>query len=95
MNLHLPIRRCCRRFKTTCCGWSFSLLGPFLLGLLIAVLVDRVRYEPYVKSIIFLPMAISYVAAGVIWRLMYEYRPPNRPQTGTVNAILDAVIPGF
>lgn len=70
-------------------------LGTVLLGLLIAVLVDRVRYEPYVKSIIFLPMAISYVAAGVIWRLMYEYRPPNRVQTGTVNAILDAVIPGF
>jgi alpha-glucoside transport system permease protein len=69
--------------------------GTVLLGLLIAVLVDRVKYEPYIKSIIFLPMAISYVAAGVIWRLMYEYRPPNRVQTGTVNAILDAVIPGF
>jgi alpha-glucoside transport system permease protein len=69
--------------------------GTVLLGLLIAVLLDRVKYEPYVKSIIFLPMAISYVAAGVIWRLMYEYRPPNRVQTGTVNAILDAVIPGF
>jgi alpha-glucoside transport system permease protein len=69
--------------------------GTVLLGLLIAVLVDRVKYEPYVKSIIFLPMAISYVAAGVIWRLMYEYRPPNRVQTGTVNAILDAVVPGF
>jgi alpha-glucoside transport system permease protein len=69
--------------------------GTVLLGLLIAVLVDRVKYEPYVKSIIFLPMAISYVAAGVIWRLMYEYRPPNRVQTGTVNAILDAVFPGF
>jgi alpha-glucoside transport system permease protein len=69
--------------------------GTVLLGLLIAVLVDRVRYEPYVKSLIFLPMAISYVAAGVIWRLMYEYRPPGRLQTGTVNAVLDAVIPGF
>jgi alpha-glucoside transport system permease protein len=69
--------------------------GTVLLGLLIAVLVDRVRYEPYIKSIIFLPMAISYVAAGVIWRLMYEYRPPPRPQTGTVNAVLNAVIPGF
>jgi len=69
--------------------------GTVLLGLLIAVLVDRVRYEPFIKSIIFLPMAISYVAAGVIWRLMYEYRPSPRPQTGTVNAVLNAVIPGF
>ena len=43
------------------------------LGLLIAVLVDRVRYESVAKSVIFLPLAISMVAAGVIWRFMYAY----------------------
>ncbi len=61
------------------------------LGLLIAVMVDRVRYEAAIKAIIFLPMAISFVAAGVIWRLMYDYQPAGRPQTGTLNGILAAV----
>jgi len=62
-------------------------------GLLIAVLTDRVPYERAAKACIFLPMAISFVAAGVIWRFMYDYRPPGAPQTGTVNALLSA-IPG-
>ena len=57
-------------------------------GLLLAVLFDRVRYETFVKSLIFMPMAISAVALGVIWRFMYWYQPPGVPQTGTVNAIL-------
>jgi alpha-glucoside transport system permease protein len=64
-------------------------------GLVLAVLTDRVRYEAVAKSVIFLPMAISFVAAGVIWKFMYDYRPPGLPQTGTVNALLDAIIPGF
>ncbi len=55
-------------------------------GLLIAVLVDRVRYEPAAKSVIFLPLAISMVAAAVIWRFMFQYQPPGEPQTGTLNA---------
>ena len=65
------------------------------LGLLIAVLTDRVAYESAAKAIIFLPMAISAVAAGVIWRFMYDFRPPGVPQTGTLNALLTALIPGF
>jgi alpha-glucoside transport system permease protein len=69
--------------------------GTVILGLVIAVLADRVRYETLIKTIIFLPMAISYVAAGVIWTLMYDFQPANRPQTGTINAFLMAVIPGF
>jgi alpha-glucoside transport system permease protein len=64
-------------------------------GLLLAVLTDRVRYEAVAKSIIFLPMAISFVAAGVIWKFMYDYRPPGLPQTGTVNAALSAILPNF
>ena len=52
------------------------------LGLLIAILVDRVRYESVAKSVIFVPLAISFVAAGVIWKFMYDYRPPGQPQTG-------------
>jgi alpha-glucoside transport system permease protein len=57
-------------------------------GLLIAVLVDRVRYESIAKSLIFLPLAISMVAAGVIWRFMFAYEAPGTPQTGVFNGIL-------
>ncbi len=65
------------------------------LGLLIAMLADRVPYEAAFKALIFLPMAISFVAAGVIWRFMYAYRPLGMEQTGTLNAIFTATIPGF
>ncbi|SCL28990.1 glucosylglycerol ABC transporter membrane protein [Micromonospora pallida] len=58
------------------------------IGLLVAVLVDRVRYEALAKSIIFLPLAISMVAAGVIWKFMYDYKPPGAAQTGTLNALV-------
>jgi alpha-glucoside transport system permease protein len=58
------------------------------LGLLVAVLVDRVRYESVAKSVIFVPLAISMVAAGVIWLNMFLYQPPGEVQTGTLNALL-------
>jgi alpha-glucoside transport system permease protein len=69
----------------------FMTAGVVGLGLLIAVLVDRVRYEPVAKSVIFLPLAISFVAAGVIWNFMYQYQDPSQPQTGTLNALLGLV----
>ncbi|GHO63268.1 hypothetical protein KSC_021600 [Ktedonobacter sp. SOSP1-52] len=58
------------------------------LGLVIAVLVDRVKIESIVKSALFLPMAISFVAAGVIWRFVYKFDPADQPQTGLLNAIV-------
>jgi alpha-glucoside transport system permease protein len=73
----------------------FFTLLTVLLGLLIAILSDRVSYESAAKAVIFLPMAISFVAAGVIWRFMYDFRPPGAPQTGTVNAVLTTLVPGF
>ncbi len=72
----------------------FFTLFTVVFGLLIAVLTDRVPYERVANAIIFLPMAISFVAAGVIWKFMYDYRPPGQPQTGTVNAVLTSVVPG-
>jgi len=57
------------------------------LGLILAVLLDKVRYEAVAKSILFLPMAISFVSAGVIWRFVYAYRPANAPQIGLLNAL--------
>ncbi len=64
----------------------FLTVGAVGFGLLIAVLVDRVKYEPVVKTVVFLPMAISFVAAGVIWRFMYDFRP----EVGTLNAVAGA-----
>jgi alpha-glucoside transport system permease protein len=55
-----------------------------VVGLLIAVMTDRVRYETGVKALIFIPMAISFVAAGVIWRFMYAVDP----EIGTLNAVV-------
>lgn len=58
-----------------------------ILGLALAVLTVRVRYESVVKSLIFVPMAISATAVGVIWLLIYS---PN-PDIGTVNAVIHAL----
>lgn len=72
----------------------FTLFCLFF-GLLIALLADRVKYESVAKAFVFLPMAISFVAAGVIWKFMYEFRPAGSPQIGTVNAFLTAINPSF
>ena len=69
----------------------FFTLVTVTLGLVVAVLTDRVPYESATKAIVFLPMAVSFVAAGVIWKFMYDYRPPGTPQTGTVNAVVTSV----
>ena len=58
------------------------------LGLVIAILVDRVRYESLAKIAIFLPVPISAVAASIIWKFMFDYQAPGTPQTGTLNAVL-------
>jgi alpha-glucoside transport system permease protein len=58
------------------------------LGLIIAILVDRVRYEQAAKIAVFLPVPISAVAASIIWKFMFDYQAPGSPQTGTLNAIL-------
>ena len=58
------------------------------LGLLVALLVDRLKIESLVKSALFVPMAISFVGAGVIWRLVYIYQPASQLQTGLLNAIV-------
>jgi len=58
------------------------------LGLVYAVLIDRTRGEAVSKGLIFLPMAISLVGASIIWKFVYEYRAPARPQIGLANQIL-------
>ncbi len=58
-----------------------------MFGLVIAVLADRSRFETFAKSLIFLPMAISMVGAGVIWNFIYEVKDVASPQIGLLNAI--------
>ena len=61
--------------------------GTVSIGLIVAVLSDKVRYEAIAKSIIFLPMAISFVGAGVIWKFVYDFGTSN-VQIGLINAVL-------
>jgi alpha-glucoside transport system permease protein len=60
-------------------------------GLVVATLADRSKFERIAKSLIFLPMAISFVGASVIWNFMYELRPIGQPQIGLLNALLAGV----
>jgi alpha-glucoside transport system permease protein len=68
----------------------FMVSGTVLLGLLIATLADRVRYEALAKAIIFMPMAISFVGAGVIWKFVYDYGS-SQVQIGLLNALITAL----
>ncbi|MEX0834505.1 MAG: sugar ABC transporter permease [Nitriliruptor sp.] len=62
------------------------------IGLAVAVLADRLseRWEKVAKSMIFLPMAISFVGASTIWLFIYAWRTPGTPQIGLLNAIWTA-----
>ncbi len=56
-------------------------------GLLAAQLTDRIKWGALAKSLIFMPMAISFVGAAVIWKLVYDARPIDQEQIGILNAI--------
>ncbi len=56
-------------------------------GLLAAQLTDRIRWGNLAKSLIFMPMAISFVGAAVIWKLVYDARPEGQDQIGLLNAL--------
>ncbi|HSL57725.1 MAG TPA: sugar ABC transporter permease [Acidimicrobiales bacterium] len=56
-------------------------------GLLLAVLADRMKSERAAKSFIFLPMAVSFVGASVVWRFVYAFKPAGQEQIGLLNAI--------
>lgn len=58
-----------------------------VFGLLAAQLSDRVRWGNIAKSLIFMPMAISFVGAAVIWKLVYDTRPVDQEQIGVFNAV--------
>lgn len=67
------------------------IIAPVLstaLGLTLALLLDRMKRESISKSLIFMPMAISFVGAGIIWGLVYEYRDPSQPQVGLLSQVV-------
>ena len=57
-------------------------------GLVIAAMADRIWWGPVAKTIIFMPMAISFVGASVIWKFVYDYRGPDSEQIGILNALV-------
>ncbi len=67
----------------------FMVSGTVGIGLGYAMLTDRVKYEALAKAVIFMPMAISFVGAGVIWKFVYDYGTGN-VQIGLLNAIITA-----
>lgn len=59
------------------------------LGLLLAVMLDRIKHESIPKSLLFMPMAISFVGASIIFKFVYEYNEPGEVQIGLLSAVVD------
>ncbi|MEU2204566.1 sugar ABC transporter permease [Microbacterium oleivorans] len=69
----------------------WALLAPTIsvvIGLAYAVFIDRARGEKILKVLVFMPVAISFVGAGIIWKFMYDARQGE--QVGLLNAIVTA-----
>ena len=91
LNNHVAVftdRLMLEAFRNNVMWIIFGATLTVIIGLLIAVLADRSSFERLGKSAIFLPMAISFVGAGVIWNFIYEVRPVNAEQIGLLNAIV-------
>lgn len=58
-----------------------------VIGLIFAGMVDRIRLESLAKSFVFMPLAISFVGAAVIWKFVYAWKPEGQEQIGILNAI--------
>lgn len=57
-------------------------------GLIYAVIIDRSRFEKFAKALIFMPVAISLVAASIIWKFVYDYKAGAEGQIGLANQVL-------
>ena len=71
-------------------GTTFTVVS----GLMVAVFADRSRFETAAKALIFMPMAISFVGAGVIWIFVYAVKPLDSPQIGLLNSIWVGLLHG-
>jgi len=69
--------------------WVVFVTGlTIVIGMLVAIISERVRYPRLFRSIVFMPMAISAVGASVIWKLVYTYRPETVEQIGLFNQVM-------
>lgn len=59
-------------------------------GLVIATMTDKIWWGNIAKSLIFMPMAISFIGASVIWKFIYDFRSGDDPQIGLLNAVIVA-----
>ena len=60
------------------------------VGLAYAVFIDKSRGEKFFKALVFMPMAISFVGAGIIWKFVYDFKSQGRDQIGLLNAVVVA-----
>jgi ABC-type sugar transport systems, permease components len=69
--------------------WVFAVpIVSTIIGLAIAYMTDRMRRAAVIKSLIFMPMAISFVGASIIWRFVYTFEPnENKPDIGLLSAV--------
>jgi alpha-glucoside transport system permease protein len=74
-------------FRNNILWLLFGVTGSVAIGLVVAQLVDRVKRESLAKTFIFMPLAISFVGAAVIWRFVYWWRPSGNVQIGLLNAV--------
>ncbi|MCS5734383.1 carbohydrate ABC transporter permease [Herbiconiux daphne] len=63
-------------------------IASTIFGLAYAVFIDKSRGEKFFKILVFMPMAISFVGASIIWRFVYTYRPEDQNQIGLLNQVV-------
>ena len=73
---------------------AWVIIGPAIvtsLGLTLATMLNKMKREALAKSLIFMPMAISFVGGSLIWKLMYQYKEPGTTQTGLVGQMMQSL----
>jgi len=78
-------------FRNTMLWIIISPVVVSVLGLGLATMLNKMKREALAKSLIFMPMAISFVGGSLIWNLMYQYQEPNMNQTGLVGQIMKSL----
>lgn len=75
-------------FRNNLMWLVFFTAGTVGMGLLMAILADKIKYEKLAKTIIFMPMAVSFVGASVVWKFVYTYKPIFTNQIGLLNQVI-------
>ena len=78
-------------FRNTILWIIISPVVVTALGLGLATMLNKMKREALAKSLIFMPMAISFVGGSLIWNLMYQYQEPDMNQTGLVGQIMKSL----